>query len=369
MNSKIKNVVSSLVFGVLILSISLSCWFKPADAVSEAERRPLAQLPEISFQSVLGGQFMSGFEQYAADQFPERDKFRNLKALFNYKVFNKLDNNGLFFTEGHLSKIEYPVNPEMMDNAAEKFSFLYDSFIKEKGAKVYLSLVPDKNFFLAEKNGYLSIDYNKFASDFREKVPFMTYIDIMNFLSLDDYYRTDSHWKQGSITNIAYNLAKAMNTEINTKYQVVNTDIPFYGVYSGQAALSTPPDELSYLTNYAIENMTVTYYNDNGKKESGSMYVLENAKGKDPYEMFLGGTKWLVEIENPMAETEKELVLFRDSFGSSIAPLLAQGYKKVSVVDIRYIQSGFVGNFVDFENKDVLFLYSTTLINNSSAMK
>ena len=76
-----------------------------------------------------------------------------------------------------------------------------------------------------------------------------------------------------------------------------------------------------------------------------------------------------MEIENPMATTDKELVLFRDSFGSSIAPLLAQGYKKVSVVDIRYIQSNFVGSFVDFENKDVLFLYSTTLINNSSAMK
>lgn len=369
MKNKIKNVVSTVFFAGLILSVSLTCWLKPADAVSEGERRPLEQFPELSVQSVLKGEFMSSFEQYAADQFPARDKFRTLKALFNYKVWGKLDNNGLFFADGHISKIEYPVNPEMVEYAAERFNNLYRKFIEGKGGNVYLSLVPDKNLFLAEKNGYLAIDYEKFASDFAEKVPYMTYIDIMSLLSLDDYYCTDSHWKQGKITNVAYQLAKAMDTEINAKYQVIKLDEPFYGVYSGQSALPVKPDELSYLTNHAMENMIVTYYNDNGKKEQGPLYDLEKVKGNDPYEMFLGGTKWLVEIENPNAATDKELVLFRDSFGSSIAPLLAQGYKKVSVVDIRYIQSDFVGSFVDFENKDVLFLYSTTLINNSTAMK
>ena len=96
---------------------------------------------------------------------------------------------------------------------------------------------------------------------------------------------------------------------------------------------------------------------------------MEKAYGKDPYEMFLSGTSALIEIVNPTAKTDKELVLFRDSFGSSIAPLLVEGYKKVTVVDIRYIQSSFLGNFIEFSNQDVLFLYSTTLINNSKAMR
>ena len=62
-------------------------------------------------------------------------------------VLNKMDNNGLFAVNGHISKIEYPVNPDMMDNAAEKFDFLYEKFIKGKTDKVYLSVVPDKNIF------------------------------------------------------------------------------------------------------------------------------------------------------------------------------------------------------------------------------
>ena len=85
--------------------------------------------------------------------------------------------------------------------------------------------------------------------------------------------------------------------------------------------------------------------------------------------MFLSGSLSLITIENPNATTDKELVIFRDSFGSSIAPLLVEGYAKVTLVDIRYIASDLVGRFVDFENQDVLFLYSTLVLNNSVTLK
>ena len=96
---------------------------------------------------------------------------------------------------------------------------------------------------------------------------------------------------------------------------------------------------------------------------------MEKAYGKDPYELFLSGALSLITIENPNATTDKELVIFRDSFGSSIAPLLVEGYAKITLVDIRYISSDIVGNFVDFDNQDVLFLYSTLILNNSVTLK
>ena len=99
------------------------------------------------------------------------------------------------------------------------------------------------------------------------------------------------------------------------------------------------------------------------------VYDLEKASGNDPYEIFLSGPVSLMTIENPLADTEKELVVFRDSFGSSLVPLLAEGYSKVTLVDIRYIQSDFLANFVDFRDKDVLFLYSTVVLNNSETFK
>ena len=96
---------------------------------------------------------------------------------------------------------------------------------------------------------------------------------------------------------------------------------------------------------------------------------MEKATGKDPYEMYLSGSLSLITINNPKALNDKNLVIFRDSFGSSIAPLLATGYRHVTVVDIRYIQSTVLDRFVDFENSDVLFLYSTLVLNNSETLK
>ena len=62
-------------------------------------------------------------------------------------------------------------------------------------------------------------------------------------------------------------------------------------------------------------------------------------------------------------------MIFRDSFGSAIAPLLVQGYKTVTLVDVRYISTSQLGAYADFAGKDVLFLYSTLVLNNSTALK
>ena len=96
---------------------------------------------------------------------------------------------------------------------------------------------------------------------------------------------------------------------------------------------------------------------------------MEKAYGKDPYEMFLSGSLSLITIENENAKTDKELVIFRDSFGSSIAPLFVEGYKKITLVDIRYIHPDMLEKYIEFNNQDVLFMYSTSVLNNSETIK
>jgi len=71
-------------------------------------------------------------------------------------------------------------------------------------------------------------------------------------------------------------------------------------------------------------------------------------------------------FEKTMAENSRELILFRDSFGSSIAPLLLDGYSKITLVDTRYIHPDLLGKFVDFRGCDVLFLYSILVLNTFS---
>ena len=202
----------------------------------------------------------------------------------------------------------------------------------------------------------------------KDKTSYMTYIDIIDKLSIDDYYTTDTHWRQENITDVAEYIGECMGADVKADYTVNTLDNPFYGVYYGQSALPFKADTLKYLTSKTLDNCIVTSY-DTGKPVEKSVYDMEEAYGKDPYEMFMSGSDALIVCENPLAETDRELVMFRDSFTSSLSPLLAEGYSKITLVDIRYINPAMLGAFVDFENCDVLFIYSTMLLNSSSAFK
>lgn len=360
-----KNKITCSLLAALVLTFSLLCIFLPKSDFSESERRVLAAFPDISTESVFSGDFSEKFEEYSTDTFPFRDIFRGIKAYSSEFIFKLSDNNKLFSQNGHLSKLEYPLNLPMLDHAAERFSSIFESYLKDSGASVYLSLVPDKNYFLDT----LKLDYDKLTSYMQSKMPYAEYIDVFPTLTIDDYYTTDSHWRQECIGDTARAIADAMQAEISENYTENILDVPFYGVYAGQAAKRVAPDTIKYLTNDIISDCIVTSY-DTGSAKPAAMYDMDKAHGRDPYEMFLSGNCSLLTIENPNAEKERELVVFRDSFAGSLVPLLCEGYSKITLVDIRYIQSSILQSFVDFDRADdVLFLYSTSLMNNSLALK
>ncbi len=363
MLKRIMPIVQTVVIAALVFSLSVTCFVKAPSDYSETERRSLEAFPELSLKTLINGDFMGKFEDYSTDQFPLRDWFRKLKAFSSMYVFNESDNNGYYIKDGSVSRTEYPLNPIDLDHAVERFSWIHDRYLNENN-HVYVSVIPDKNTFAANDSSYLTMDYDALYSHIKDgTAAFAEYIDITDLLVLSDYYNTDTHWRQEKIVDVAKALANAMGTDIPEDYTENTLDVPFYGVHFKQSAMPfLKPDTIKYLTNDTIEGFEV-YDLQNAKQMA--VYDMEKANGDDPYEMFLSGSLSLITINNPNAANDKELVIFRDSFGSSISPLLAQGYAKVTIVDIRYIMSMTLGNFVDFENADVLFLYSSLVLNSS----
>lgn len=366
MSVKFKNILIIVMTAVFLYGFLLWEVLKPIATESVSERRPLAVFPSVNGESVLSGAFMTNFEKYTLDQFPLRDWFREIKAVTTFYILGQKDNNDIYIRDGFASKLEYPLNTSSIEYAASRFQFVYDRYMADKNMKVYLSVIPDKNYFMAEKNGYLSIDYEKFIAEMREHTGFAEYINITHLLDLSDFYCTDTHWRQEKITDIAKYLAAEMGVSLSSEYTEKYVDAPFYGVYYGQSALPLQYDNMFYLDNPVLKNCKV-YDFESGKYIP--VYNLEKIKGNDPYEVFLSGSKSLLTIENPNASTEKELILFRDSFGSSFAPLLVEGYAKITLVDIRYISPNMLDKFIEFTNQDVLFLYSTSVLNNSITIK
>lgn len=362
MKEKIKEFLLLILTASFVLGFAVWRVCKPDDAESLAERRKLTQAPALTAQNVLSGRFMTDFESYTLDQFPLRSEFRTLKALFATNVLRQSDNNGLYQERGYLSKLDYPLNESSVENAAARFQAVYDAYLS--GRKIYLAVVPDKNYYTSAS--YPKMDYAALTALLAEKMPYAGQIDLTSDLTLESYYRTDPHWKQEALLPAARTILEAMGGTQQDDYRIIRLDTPFYGSYAGQSALPCSPDELNYLTSGTLEACRVYDYETDA--EIG-VYNLPAAQGRDGYELFLSGSKSLLTIENPNARTQKELVIFRDSYGSSIAPLLVEGYAKITLVDIRYLAPERLGRFVKFTDQDVLFLYSASVLNNSSALK
>ena len=356
-----------LVPAALWAAMALGAWMLPAKEISVSERRPLAQMPAVTGETVMNGRFMADFEKASLDQFPLRDDFRRIKSLFHTVCLGQKDNHGIYLTEGTAVKQEYPLNITSLEHALHRFNRVYRDYLEPGGCRVYAAMVPDKGFFLAEESGHLAMDYEQMERLVREGMPWAEYVDLTGSLERSDYYRTDTHWRQERLPDTAALLCQAMGAEVPRErdFRAVALEEPFYGVYYGQAALPMEPDTLYVLESDLLEDCRVYDH------ETGTVTGVYNRDtgSRDLYDVFLSGAKALLTIENPRASTDRELILFRDSFGSSLAPLLVQGYARVTLVDIRYVNPGLLGEFLEFDGQDVLFLYSTLVLNNSAAIK
>lgn len=356
---KKKNFITVTLVAVFVFGLFMWNLFGKTSDFSETERRTLAKFPKITLENMLSGRFAKDFEKYATDHFPMRDAWRMIKTYSKTRVFAQKDNHGIYEAEGHIVKLDDSMNTKMLDHAIEIFQKVERQYLEDN--KVYLSIIPDKNYYLAKRNGYLSLDYEKLITYMQKGMNYAKYIAIEDLLEAEDYYYTDSHWKQEQIIDVAQRLTEEMGVVIQTEYQSKELDVPFYGVYVGQSALSHVPDTITYLVNETIEKVEVD--------GATAVYDMKKANGRDPYEMFLSGNQSVVTLKNPTNTVGKRLIVFRDSFGSSIAPLFVQGYSEIVLVDLRHISSDLLGEFVNFEGADVLFLYSTLLLNNSLVLK
>jgi len=364
MNTK-KGLLTVIVMVVVFYGYAFMCYLKPADELSEAERRPLKQKPDINMDTVISGEYMESFEAYAMDQAPLRNQLRSTKVMYQSIIMRKLDNNDMYLSNGYICKLDYPLDEASVDYATDKFRYIYDNYLDNTDVSIYMSIIPDKNYYNT-KLFYPSYDYNELVVKMCESMEYAEYIDVMNQLEMEDYYQTDTHLRQEKLVDVSVYLGERMNVTVDTEYEEIRVSKDFKGVYYRQLGMPMSGENMYYLTNSTLDDCIVYDYENN---KTIPMYNMESLKGADPYEMYLHGSKSLVTIENPSATTKKELVLFRDSFGSSIAPLLATGYKKVTLVDIRYLPANRVGQFIDFDKQDILFLYNSSLLNNSETLK
>ena len=273
----------------------------------------------------------------------------------------------VYVYQGYAVTTEAGYDQKSLDYAALKFQQLYDSYLTGNDGHIYLSVVPDKGSFTAPPEGYTPASAQETADTLLAQLDFVQYVDIAPGLTLEDYYRTDPHWRQECLVATAQTLAQAMDVPLAGDFQENAIDVPFYGAYAEKAGEPLVADTLRYLTGEVLDACTVYDYETDAQE---SLYDLSAVETDTPYDLYLQGSRSLLRIDSPLSATDRTLVVFRDSFGSSLIPMLAESYRTIYAVDIRYLSSQMVGRFLSFDgSEDVLFLYSTMVLQNSRTMK
>ena len=367
MKKRISSIITALSFLAVTVFFAVFGIVSPDKEISYSERRKLAALPEFSAKKLFGesweGKYFEELEEYFLDQFPVRDAFRTLGVSVRKYGYLQRDIGGIYTVNDRIFKMEYVLDEKAVERAADVYLKVIEKYFSGNGANVYYTVVPDKNYYSAKENGRLSLDYEKMFSIMQNKLSGYDFIDIRSTLSADDYYRTDLHWEQQKITDTAEALLTAMGAPADIREEDFTEKFfeGFKGAYYGQAALPLEPDRLVYLTSETLENCKVYDFEKGGYVP---LYAEEKLGSVDSYDVYLHGARALMTIENPGAASDKTLVVFRDSFGSSLAPLLAGSYAKIILADIRYVNSAALGRFIEFpENCDVLFMYNTGTLN------
>ena len=350
-----KNKIITIVFLIIIIGLGFISIVAKDNLLSTFERRKLATFPKFDKN------FTSKLDDYLLDQFVFRNKLINLNSFINRKVLNKIDNNDVYVVGDNIYDKTYPLDEKQVTNFSKKVNYIINNYCDN--SNVYYSVIPDKSKFLFHGK-YLKLDYKQLYSSVRNSIR-GEYIDITSNLDIEDYYRTDIHWKQENLSDVVKTLVTSMGKEYKQIDYIKNTYDNFYGASYSKAGTNIKPDVLTYLYNEDMKNISVRHL-EYGEK---NIYDIEKLTSLDSYDVFLSGASSFIEIENKNVADDSKLIIFRDSFASSIIPLLTPYYNKITVVDLRYMDFNYAKANLDFENSDVLFLYSTLIINNGDILK
>ena len=361
MSDKIKDIVVTLVFLITIISLFLINIIKKDTDISISERRKLATMPELTTKSLFDGTYFKKFDSYVTDQFIERDTFRKIKI--DIELSTKGEYNNLYMYDDYIIEEIFPLNSNSINNLTNKINYIKNTYLNNN-SNIYYTIIPDKNYFV--NNGNLKLDYNKLQDMMKSNLTNLNYINIFDKLTLDNYYKTDTHWKEEDLFNVANTIANQMNFDITNNNNVVNTITTFKGSYAGRLSVTKDIDTIKTISNPSTLNSSV--YNYETKKYT-DIYDYTKINSLDKYDIYLSGAVPIIDITNNNTSSDKELIVFRDSYGSSLVPLLIEGYKKITVIDIRYISSKILNKYIDFNDQDVLFMYSILTINNSFSIR
>lgn len=359
--------ISVIITTIMVLIGMITFIIIPKSDFSEGENRVLQSFPDVNIKNITEGKFTKELSEYLSDHFPIRNSFINIKTSFEKNILKKkLINNIYVCDDGYF--IENYKKPENTDRIINTFN----KFAENTNVKPDLILVPTAITIYDDKLPEFAYPYSQLNEI--DKIYSNTNtnnIDIYDILNSEKgkkelFYRLDHHWTtDGAYLGYkAFCDAKGINPLPESEFNIETVSDDFKGtIYSKLNDFSLNGDVIkSYNKDL---NLTITY----DDKKSDSLYAPEYLVEKDKYSYFLNNINTLIEITNNDVDTDKELVIAKDSYANCMIPFLVNHYKKIYVFDPR----SYKGSISEFANShknvsDILILYNMNTIDNDTGV-
>ena len=370
--------IEIIAFLAVLFGLSIAFFLLPDCSFSEEENRGLRTLPEVSWGSIVSGEYTSEFNDYFADQFPLRNVWVGQKGIAEI-LLGKGENNGVLIgNDGQLAKRAFDIkvadgsvveDMDSFDAAHIKASIEGINRLAKSLEIPFFVMLTGRSIDVASSAfSYPSAYSNQLLSVVNESVSSkVDYLDTVSLLreKFDSgeyvYYKTDHHW---TTLGAYYAYCEAMRSFgmggsilPQSYFQKELVEESFYGTnWSAGGMKFVSPDRLELWRGEDEELYTVIA---DGKRLDG-FYQLDYLTKKDKYSVFLDGTHDVVSIRRSDGSERPVLLMLKDSFGNSIAPFLARHFDLV-LLNLSSARNDFtnVSSLAEeYEAERVLLVYT-----------
>lgn len=372
-------------FAVMLVVIPAVTIALPKAEKSENENRTLAKMPTLIDQRKLekaenpkdvldsikwkyitrrdGKAFKDDFETFFCDHLVGREIWvKSCNTI--QRLSGQREINGVYTEGDRMIQLFRGSDKETVDNSIVAVNAFAAKFPDKQ---VSFMLAPTSQEYYGTKiPSYMEISSEKaFIDDTYKKLEGVTPIDCQGFVTghADEYiyYRTDHHWTSLGAYYAYQSAAKTLgyNAYSRNMFNVETAGVDFRGtLYSKTLDDSITPDTMDYyfLSN-GEPNVKMTCINGGDIQHYDSLYVREFLDQKDKYSSFTGSNVPIVTIETDV-DNDKSLLIIKDSYAHSLVPFLSKHYSKITMIDMRYINTDISRLVKLDEYQQVMFMYN-----------
>lgn len=352
-------------FCIMIFGFTLATLLKPEDEYSETENRTLQRMPDISFGTLISGEFESDYESYLTDQFVSRDTWIGIKTGVE-RALLKRESKDIYFAEDDYL-IEKHTGTFTSDTAGTNLQILgqfAEAYGEQFGPEhMTFMVVPNAVDILRDKLPSYAAPYDEeeYLAQIAGVLPQGTWFDASEVLRKHSdeeiYYRTDHHWETLAAFYVYQEWAGRQGYEVPEPedYEIQTVTECFEGTIQSKLGIDTRADTIEVYQPredifYSIQK------NDNPEKEY-KICVNSALDTKSKYDVFFGGNYAKVDIST-RADSGRRILVIKDSYAHCFVPFMLKEFDEITMLDIRYYNQKLSDLISKGNYTDILFLYN-----------